>query len=111
MISITAMQTGTIDGVIFEELPDSQFRNESARVARSKALDGSVVIDHRGFADGDRTLNISADLDEDTADDLWYLHRNETLLNISCKEGFFVGAISQMEDYGGVISLIFLVKE
>jgi len=111
MISITAIQTGTVDGVIFEEIPNSQLRNESARVIRSRALDGSVVIDHRGFVDGDRTFRIQAILDEDIADDLWYLHRNETLLNLSCSEGFFQGAISQMQDQNGTLDLTFLVKE
>ena len=111
MVSITAKIASTIDSVSFTEELASEFRNGISRVVRSKALDGSVVIDHRGFVDGDRTLKIVANLDESTVDDLWYLFRNETLLNLACKEGFFDGAISDMNDKNGQVELTFLVQQ
>ena len=112
MISITTKTTeGTVTGVLFQEAHDSELRNETSRVFRTPTLDGGAVVDHRGFSDGDRTFKIKAKLDEDTADDLWYLFRTETLLNISCSEGFFEGAISDMKAPNGNLELTFLVKE
>ena len=111
MVSITAKITASIDGVIFQEKPESEFQSTSARVIRTPTLDGGVVVDHRGFSDGDRTFKIIAELDEDTTSDLWYMHRNLTLLNISCREGFFEGAISDMKADHGLMDLTFLVKE
>jgi len=110
MISISAVETGTVNVVLFYEDDTSELRTESARVSRSKALDGTVVVDHRGFVDGDRTLKINATLNQDVADDLWYLFRNETLLNLACSEGFYQGAISELKEIGGKAEILFLVK-
>jgi len=111
MVSITTIESKTIDGVVFEELPTSAFRDTPPRVSRTATLDGGAVLDHRGFSDGDRALKIEAFIDETTADNLWYMSRNETLLNIACREGFFTGAISEIKIDGGRLKMTFLVKE
>jgi hypothetical protein len=111
MISITTLESKAIDGVLFDELPSSAFRNTPARLTRTATLDGGAVLDHRGFSDGDRSLKIEANVDETTADNIWYLHRNETLLHIACAEGFFTGSISEIQADGGRLKMTFLVKE
>lgn len=111
MISITALESKTVDGVIFNELPTSVFRDTLPRVNRTRTLDGGAVVDHRGFVDGDRTFKIEAELDEPTTDALWSLYRAETLVNISCREGFFTGALADLKADGGRVTLLFWVKE
>lgn len=111
MISITTLESKTIDGVEFNESPNSVFRNTPARLNRTATLDGGAVIDHRGFSDGDRAFQIEARVDETTADNLWYMHRNETLLHLACAEGFFTGSISEIQADGGRLKMTFLVKE
>ena len=80
-------------------------------MTRTATLDGGAVIDHRGFSDGDRAFEIEANLTAAEADALWYMHRNETLLHISCPEGFFTGAISEIKADGGRLKMTFLAKE
>jgi len=111
MISITTKTAETIDGVFLEELPSSVFRNAAARVVRTPTLDGGAVIDHRGFSEYDREFTIRAVLDEQTANDLWEIYRAETLVNLSCREGFFSGTISNMVIDGGLLTLTFLVGD
>lgn len=111
MVSITTLTAKTVDGVFFNEMPTSVFRDTPPRLTRTATLEGGAVLDHRGFSDGDRTFKINAELDESIADDLWTIHRTETLLNISCREGFFKGSISEMKIDGGRLQMVFLVKE
>ena len=111
MVSISALESKTVDGVFFNELPTSVFRETTPRVSRTPTLDGGAVIDHRGFSDGDRTFKIEAQLDEATTDALWALYRAETLVNISCREGFFTGTMSDLKADGGRVTLLFWVKE
>lgn len=110
MVSITTITTGDPDGVLFYEDPDSVFQDTEPRVSRSATLDGGSTIDHRGFCDGDREFKIKAQLSADQSEDLWSIYRNETLVNLSCKEGFFQGAISRMAIDGGRLEMTFLVK-
>lgn len=111
MVSITTIESKAVDGVSFDELPTSIFRDTIPRVTRTPTLDGGVVVDHRGFADGDRTFKIEALLDETTTDLLWALYRSETLVKISCREGFFTGVLADLKADGGRVSLLFWVKE
>jgi len=111
MVSITAIESKTVDGVIFNELATSVFRDTNPRVTRTPTLDGGAVIDHRGFIDGDRIFKIEAALDEATTEALWTLYRNETIVHISCIEGFFTGTLAKLKADGGRVTLIFWVKE
>lgn len=111
MVSITTIESKAIDGVLFDESPKSVFRDTPPRVNRTATLDGGAVLDHRGFSDGDRIFKIAAEVTEAIADDLWYMHRNETLLNISCPEGFFTGSIQDLKADGGRLEMVFLVKQ
>ena len=110
MISITTIAVGDPDGVLFYENIDTVLMDTPPRVSRSATLDGGSVVDHRGFCDGDREFKIKAQLTEDQAEDLWNIYRSETLVNISCGEGFFQGAISRMKLDGGRLEMTFLVK-
>jgi hypothetical protein len=110
MVSITS-RTGTSAGVIFQELPSSKFKRIEPRVTKSRTLDGGVYIDHRGVAEGDRVFEIKARLDQETAAALELLHKNETLVNIACLQGFYLGAISYLEIDNGEMDLTFWVHD
>ena len=110
-ISQTTQATGTYAAIIFQELPTTRLRNESARVSRYATLDGGCVIDHQGFSDGDRTLDIRAQWTQAQAAILWEMFREETFLNVATADGFFYGVIESMQDENGQGRLSILVKE
>lgn len=110
MVSITS-RTGTSDGVIFQELPSSRFKEITPRITKSKTLDGGVYIDHRGVVEGDREFDIRARLDEEESAALELLHKNETLVNIACVQGFFLGAISYLSIDNGELDMTFWVHD
>lgn len=110
MVSITSI-TGTSEGVIFQELPSSKFKSIEPRVTKSRTLDGGVYIDHRGVAEGDRVFEIKARLDADQAAALELLHLNETLVNIACLQGFFLGAIPYLSIDNGEMDMTFWVHD
>ena len=110
MISISTIDADAAGAVIFKEDQKSKFRSTPARVTKSKTLDGDVVIDHRGFVDVDRDFEIIATLDEDQVDALWYIYTTYTFVNLSCKEGFYQGAMN-LEIVNDKLTLNFLAKE
>lgn len=111
MVSISS-QSGSTDGVIFQELPESDFHEMVPRVSKTAALDGGTVFDHRGFVNGDREFRIKAkDLTSEQAANLILLMQNETFTNISCPAGFFSGVIARMSTVNGLLDMTYWVKE
>ena len=95
MISITS-KTGSSEGIIFEELPNSKLRDMIPRVTKSKTLDGGVVYDHRGMVTADREFVVNARLSQAQFEALQTIVENETYVNLSSPEGFFEGVISDL---------------
>jgi hypothetical protein len=96
----------------FEENADkSDLYNASARVSRSATLDGGVSITHSGLVHGDRTLSIYATIDAATESTLKSINETDTLIYLSCREGYFSGVIDRLRIHGGSMNLTFLVKE
>lgn len=111
MISITT-KSGSYEGVIFQEDKSSKLFDMRPRVSKAKTLDGGVKIDHRGYVDGDRELDIRAkNISEEQAAALEALVENETYVNLSCDAGFFEGTIAQLSIENGDISLQFWVRQ
>lgn len=110
-LSKTTQATGATAAIIIQELPTSRLRNESARVSRYATLDGGCVIDHQGFSDGDRTIDLRAQWTQAQAAILWEMFREETFVNIATPDGFFYGVIETMQDENGNGRLTILVKE
>ena len=110
MISITS-KTGSSDGVIIEELKDSEFKRLTPRVTKSRTLDGGVVYDHRGMITADREFNIRAvNLSEAQVNAIQTIIENETYINLACDEGFFEGVISSIDGLDvGRLDMIFWV--
>ena len=109
MISITS-KSGSSEGVIFEELPGSKFKDLIPRVTKTKTLDGGVVYDHRGMVTADRQFNILAKaLTKDQVEALQTIIENETYVNMACGEGFFEGVISRADIDNGNLNMDFWI--
>lgn len=96
MISITTKIPGTNDAIIIDEI-DPQNKQASARVSKTKTLDGGVVILHNGFADGDRSLNVSASLSKTDANILWDIFTTQTFVNVAIDEGVFNAVVKSVD--------------
>ena len=110
MISLTTLNADT-NGVIMIDDYNSNFGSLDSRISRQATLDGGVVITHSGVIHGDRTFDISADIDSDQKTILEYLHGNNTILRLSCIEGLFTGAISTLKSTTPEMTFKFLVKD
>ena len=89
MISLTTLNADT-NGVIMIDDYNSNFGSLDSRISRQATLDGGVVITHSGVIHGDRTFDISADIDSDQKTILEYLHGNNTILRLSCLTGLIL---------------------
>lgn len=111
MIGISTIIASSTGDLVIYERPDSVFKEASARVSRTATLDGGVAVVHSGFSHGDRTFRIRARLEEEDLATLENIHQEETVIYLSCKEGFFEGAIERITGDGGDLDMTFLVKE
>lgn len=111
MISISTLTQNTSGSLVLYEDADSSFEEMTARISRTKTLDGGVSINHSGFSHGDRTFTISAEITEAEAIILKNIHQTETLVWISCKEGFFTGVIESIDIEDGSLDMSILIKE
>jgi hypothetical protein len=110
MISITTLAADN-NGCFLLNDQKSDFGVFSSRIARAATLDGNVVITHSGVIHGDRTFNIKGDIDLNQKQLIEYIHENNTLIRLSCREGVFLGAISDLNTSNPQMTLTFLIKE
>jgi len=113
MISISKITQSTESNaaVIIREKAKSKIKNAAARVSRSATLDGGAVIEHLGFSDGDRQLDIFARIDESMSSNVWSIFTGETFINISTADGFFYGVIDRLKVDNGDMQMTLLIKE
>jgi hypothetical protein len=90
---------------------DSTIRSFAPRVRRAATLDGGAVIDHRGYSDGDRTIEIRGAVDLETADDLSAMVQEATFLILHTPDGSYYGAVSDFRVDRGDLKLTFLAQE
>jgi hypothetical protein len=113
MISISKITQSTESNaaVVIKEKAKSKIRDARARVSRSATLDGGAVIEHLGFSDGDRQLDILAQLNETVSGYIWDIFTDETFINISTSDGFFYGVIDRLKVDNGDMQMTLLIKE
>lgn len=111
MIIITTQVADTKGMVQFQESSESTLGDWTARVSRTKTLDGGVWINNSGTVDGDRTLAIKAELTGEQADALEYIYRNYQTVDLSCSKGLFSGSIYTLGLNNGELNMKFYVKE
>lgn len=110
MISITTVIPGE-NNIIINEYKSSILKNAKARVSRVKTLDGNTYVTKRGYTDEDRSLIVKARLTEAKSDTLWDLFKNESLLNVSIRDGFYSGVIESLAVDNGEINMKIFINE
>ena len=111
MISLSTITQNSSGTIVLNELPETSLSDTTARISRTATLDGGVIITHSGFAHGDRTFSIRSEVTGAEAVILEALHQTETIIWISCSEGFFSGAIDSLDIDSGALSMSILIKE
>jgi uncharacterized Rossmann fold enzyme len=103
MISITTSSPGTNDAIIIKNYKSaSQLRQASARISKTKTLDGGVVVMHNGFADGDRAINVNAILSKTETDILWNIFTTQTFITVAIEDGVFNAVIKSLKIKGKI---------
>lgn len=110
-ISIASQEYLADGHITIDPLPDTDTRTADRRVSRVKTLDGGVVITDSGFADGDRTLKISAPSSAATWARIWNIHKNAARLVIVTDDGVFTGYAGPLRDAGDRITWDILLEE
>ena len=109
-IAISAIDQGD---VIVLPVSDPPKRENTRRLSRSATMDGGSVITDSGYSDSDRTLSFSAsNVSEDICDRLWSFFEDESMVYLSCRDGFFAGYLESVSiDSGGGVEVSFMVYE
>ena len=107
---IISMTTADLFGHVALKYGDSELSQIDARVSRAATLDGGCVITHSGVSHGDRTFRIRTKINADQKERIEYIHENSTFVSISCKEGFFLGAISYIDTSTPDLIMTILIK-
>jgi len=111
MIAISTMTQNISGSLVLYEDESSDFEDYSTRVSRTKTLDGGVHINHSGFSHGDRTFIVIAKITEAEGVIAKNIQQTETLIWISCKEGFFSGVIESIKIDGMDLTMSIMIKE
>lgn len=107
MIGISTIEADVNGAVIISGVHD--FLGLTARVSRTKTLDGGVHITHSGISDGDRTLTVQARVNRAQEETIRHIFKNHTFVHVSTPEGFFIAAIRQIRiDRGNVRMEIYI---
>jgi len=110
MISIAMTIFDPSGHVTIMDTSKCNFGKKPARVSRSATLDGGAVITHSGVSHGDRTFTLDCQISEAQETAINYIHENATSVLVSCSEGVFLGAISDLETYEGKLKATILIK-
>lgn len=108
MISISTITADTAGMVSIDTELDP--RENTARVSRTKTLDGGVYINNSGFCDGDRTVRVSAGVTEAQAETLWYIFKNYTSIHLATSDGFYLAVIETLKINNGDMNMTILIK-
>lgn len=114
MIGISTT-TYDLDGTrVFQNTETSETQKITRRVSRVATLNGGAVLDDGGYAAGDRTIELKqARASQDDIDFCNYVLKNYATVILSCPEGAFVCAPSQVDvdRRTGELKATYLVKE
>jgi len=110
MISISMTTFNTSGHVTIMDTSNCNFGKKPARVSRVATLDGGAVIIHSGVSHGDKTFILDSRINETQETAINYIHNNATSVLVSCSEGVFLGAISDLETYKGKLKATILIK-
>ena len=97
--------------VLLWPLPSSDFGDVSRRVNRVATLDGGVVVNDGGFAEGDRTLELRWRYRPDVDAKVAALVKNHSIIHASVAEGCYQTVPQRYRKSGMESSLTLLVTE
>ena len=110
MIGIST-KTANIDGaMLFPEEP-TETELLTARVSRSKTLDGSAKIIHAGYAEGDRTIRVISKMTEAKWEQLKTIFKTELLINLATIDGFYTAAITSIKPSGPNAEIKIIIED
>ena len=110
MISISTTTANINGNVVLSKISVSKLMAKTARVSRTKTLDGGVYIGHSGYSDGDRTLSIAGNITTDQAAILKNMIEFYTGVLISMEDGLFFGAIPSMTAEDGALKMTIYIE-
>lgn len=110
MISISTIVADLTGSLVVMNTSNCNFSNRPARVSRSATLDGGAVIIHSGVIEGDRTFYLDCKISEDQETLINYIYGNSTLILVSCSEGLFLAAMSELDIRYGKLKATILIK-
>ena len=108
MISISTITGNSEGNVILKSNQD--FRNNTARISRTKTLDGGVYINHSGLSEGDRTLKLKCKLTKAVSEILWSIFQTETFIHCAIQSGLYYAAIDKLDVQYGHINMTVLIN-
>ena len=85
-------------------------RELTRRVSRTATLDGGATLTDQGFSDGDRTLVLTARVDEATAAATEYLLQHYATVTVSTETGCYLAALSHLTYQDGAVQVTALVQ-
>jgi hypothetical protein len=97
--------------VSIEPLPSTDYGSSDRRVTRIATLDGGVVYNDFGHADGDRTMTIRWTYDATTHAAVERLIRYYGTVFVSTREGFFLAAIHRHDVQQSTSALRLLILD
>ena len=111
-VSLSAIAFDPDAITIFEESgDDSTLTDLEVRVARSKALNGEVVIENRGFVEGDRTITVVTPYDESIEFAVKQITKVHPLVYCGTRDGIFTVAPFSARIDSDDITITLFVKE
>lgn len=94
MVSITTSTPVSNNKLLIKKYKlNSEIKSATARVSKIKTLDGGVVVNHNGFVDGDRKIDISAILSRANSDVLWDMFTGQTFVTVAIDDGVYNAVI------------------
>ena len=109
MIALSSIETSANVVILDEDNPD--VRSSTARMSRVATLDGGSSMQHKGICEGDRTIEVSANVTEAEAVILDNLFKDYVLIYLSQADGAYSGAIYNLLIEAGKASITFWVSK
>ncbi len=98
--------------LMVDPLPeDTQIRENTRRLTRTKTLDGGVVITDSGFSHGDRTFDLVIASTPALWSVLWSLFQNSSWITVATEESCFLAKMEDLKERSGKITMKILVSE
>lgn len=113
MISISSKTYDINGNEYFNKIAsNTNFGNLTRRVNRTKTLDGSSVINDKGYTDADRTFDVYiTDPSEDVVDNIRRMFKAYPLMIVATREGVFEVAPNALDDDRDELHIQFLVNQ